>query len=146
MKDLYTFDASLEEAGKSYEQVQSAYSKILERILGSEKGAWKVVSLLPPQQLTFVFVPSCLTLWYVFSLSSNIEKLNEPKLIYRLKQIPAQLEDIDLTNIISKIQLEKIQSSHVLHVPILLILKERFLYLTGIQSIQTWLNLQTGKI
>lgn len=45
MKDLYTFDASLEEAERTYEQVRSAYSRILKKILGSGKGAWKVVSL-----------------------------------------------------------------------------------------------------
>ncbi|PWN48833.1 class II aaRS and biotin synthetase [Violaceomyces palustris] len=40
MKDLYTFDANLEDATKTYEDVTGAYRRIMDRIFG--KGSWRV--------------------------------------------------------------------------------------------------------
>ncbi|KDN52111.1 prolyl-tRNA synthetase [Tilletiaria anomala UBC 951] len=40
MKDLYTFDADEARARESYEQVRGAYSRILDRLLGANHGAW----------------------------------------------------------------------------------------------------------
>jgi prolyl-tRNA synthetase len=36
MKDMYTFDASIDEAKQSYEEVQSAYKRIMDRLFNSD--------------------------------------------------------------------------------------------------------------
>lgn len=42
MKDLYTFDASLDEAGETYELVRGAYGRIMTRLFGEQGSGWRV--------------------------------------------------------------------------------------------------------
>lgn len=47
MKDLYTFDADVEAATASYDEVRQAYARILDRVLGDAHGRWISVSSRP---------------------------------------------------------------------------------------------------
>ncbi|KAK0568500.1 hypothetical protein OC861_001905 [Tilletia horrida] len=51
MKDLYTFDASLDEAAATYKQVRIAYSRIFDRILNIDPTASEASSKRPFQNL-----------------------------------------------------------------------------------------------
>ena len=45
MKDLYTFDADIDQAMASYQKVREEYAHIYDRLLGSTHGRWLTVSL-----------------------------------------------------------------------------------------------------